>query len=287
MTWGDWTLPGEQPAYEAYTESVIDLVDLFTAEDCPFPYGLLRVADIRDEINFNTGTAISRVDRMAYSAENLAEAQATGRAYEYDTDYIYLERAEAISTPVEDLDGSYDVNDHGLEMFTNTSVAVYTVAFYGANLKNKLERDVLTKSQDLIDNLTTNDGTKALSAKQGKLLNDNITTIGRQKVIDWTADSSNATNVQLTTKATLNKGTYIAVGSTPITSANMVYSIASSAALNATLPKFTNAGSQSLLVFTFKVVTDGTEVWLITSASTQCTYTYKDRGGLWIIRVSA
>ena len=199
MTWGDWTLPGEQPAYAAYTESVIDLEDLFTEEDCPFPYGLLRVADIRDEINFNTGTAISRVDRMAYSAENLAEAQATGRAYEYDTNYIYLERAEAISTPVEDLDGSYDVNDHGLEMFTNTSVAVYTVAFYGANLKNKLERDVLTKSQDLIDNLTTNDGTKALSAKQGKLLNDKLNEINDY----YSLGSNSGTDTPTTTKTNI------------------------------------------------------------------------------------
>ena len=174
MAWGDWITPGSQPAYTGYSESVIDLTDLFTEEDCPLPWGLLRVADVRDEINFNTGSVISRVERLSYSAENLAAAQETGRAYEYDTNYIYLERAEAISTVIEDLDGAYDVDDHGLEYYTNTQVAVYTVAFYGNNLKNKLERDVLTKSQDLVDNLTTDDATKALSAKQGKLLNDNI-----------------------------------------------------------------------------------------------------------------
>ena len=174
MAWGDWITPGAQPAYEEYTESVIDLEDLFTAEDCPLPWGLLRVADVRDEINFNTATVISKVERMAYSAENLAAAQETGRAYEYDTSYIYLERETPISTVVDDLDGAYDVDDHGLEYYTNTNVAVYTIAFYGNNLKNKLEMDVLTKSQDLVDNLTTNDGTKALSAKQGKTLNDNL-----------------------------------------------------------------------------------------------------------------
>lgn len=174
MAWGDWLTPGNQPAYEGYSESVIDLEDLFTEEDCPLPWGLLRVADVRDEINFNTATVISKVERMAYSAENLAAAQESGRAYEYDTSYIYLERETPISTVIEDLDGAYDVDDHGLEYYTNTNVAVYTIAFYGNNLKNKLERDVLTKSQDLVDNLTTNDGTKALSAKQGKTLNDNL-----------------------------------------------------------------------------------------------------------------
>ena len=174
MAWGDWLTPGNQPAYAGYSESVIDLEDLFTEEDCPLPWGLLRVQDVRDEINFNTATVISKVERMAYSAENLAAAEATGRAYEYDTNYIYLEREEPISTVIEDLDGAYDVDDHGLEYYTNTSVAVYTVSFYGNNLKNKLERDVLTKSQDLVDNLTTNDGTKVLSAKQGKTLKDGL-----------------------------------------------------------------------------------------------------------------
>ena len=173
MAWGDWLTPGNQPAYEGYSESVIDLEGMY-AEDGPLPWGLLRVADVRDEINFNTGTAVSKVERMAYNAENLATAQASGRAYEYDTNYIYLEREEPISTVIEDLDGAYDVDDHGLEYYTNTQVAVYTVAFYGNNLKNKLERDVLTKSQDLVDSLASSDATKALTAKQGGVLSGMI-----------------------------------------------------------------------------------------------------------------
>ena len=168
MTWTDWVLDG--PTWAAYSEDEIDLSDVM--EDY-FPYGLLRVGDVRDEIDFNTGTAISNVERLAYSAENLATAVASGRTYECDTDYIYLERAAAVVHDIE-LDGEYSVSDHGIEYFTDTSIAVYAIVIYGNNLKNKLERDVLTKSQDLVDNLTTNDGTKALSAKQGKLLNDQI-----------------------------------------------------------------------------------------------------------------
>ena len=169
MTWADWSTEGPE-AFAAYTESVIDLSDVM---ETYFPYGLLRVGDIRDEIDFNTGMAISNVQRMAYSAENLAAAIATGRTYEYDTNYIYLERATADSSVIE-VEGQYTVNDHGLEYFTDTDLAVYAIVIYGNNLKNKLERDVLTKSQDLVDNLTTNDGTKALSAKQGYALNTQI-----------------------------------------------------------------------------------------------------------------
>lgn len=175
MTWSDWVLPDDAPAFEAYESSVIDLSDLMEAH---FPYGLLRAVDVRDEIDFNTGIATSKVQRLSYSAENLEIAESSGLNYEYDTNYIYLERA----TPVEydmddyDLDGMYSVNDHGIEYFTGSDIAVYAVLIYGNNLKNKLERDVLTKSQDLVNNLTTNDSTKALSAAQGYALNSNIST---------------------------------------------------------------------------------------------------------------
>ena len=174
MTWSDWVEAEDAPdTFEAYTEDEIDLSDLM--ED-HFPYGLLRVADVRDEIDFNTGIATSYVQRLSYSAENLATAEASGLAYEYDTNYIYLERATPVEYDLDDyeLSGMYAVDDHGLEYFTGSDIAVYAIIIYGNNLKNKLERDVLTKSSDLVDNLTTNDGTKALSAKQGYLLSSNL-----------------------------------------------------------------------------------------------------------------
>ena len=150
MTWTDWVLPEDAPAeFEAYNADVIDLSGLMADH---FPNGLMRVADIRDEIDFNTGIATSRVQRMSYSPENVETAKASGLSWEADTNYIYIERAAAVEYDLDDyeLTGMYNADDHGLEMFTGTDVAVYTVMVYGNNLKNKLERDVLTiSSQEL------------------------------------------------------------------------------------------------------------------------------------------
>ena len=178
MTWTDWAGSGDGPqTYEAYTESIIDMSGLF-GEDNPFEFGLLQAGDVRDEINFNTGVATRKIDRLAYSAENRAAAEASGRAYEYDTNYIYLERAEYIETDLDDylIDGAYDANDHGLEMFSGTPIAVYAVAVYGNSLKNKLETDVLTISAQTLT-----------SAQQGQAR----TNIGAASQADLTALSSN------------------------------------------------------------------------------------------------
>ena len=45
------------------------------------------------------------------------------------------------------VDGSITVNDHGLELVSLTDIPVEVEMLYGANLKNKLERNVLTMSQ--------------------------------------------------------------------------------------------------------------------------------------------
>ena len=169
MTWADWQL-GREGSFAAYTQDVIDLSEIMAEY---FPYGLLRVGDIRDEIDMNTGMAISNVQRLAYSAENLATAEASGRVYEYDTNYIYLERATAVTDEIE-IDGQYDVSDHGLEYFTGTDISVYAIIIYGNNLKNKLERDVVTKSADIVNGFDSTATDKALSANAGKLLNEHI-----------------------------------------------------------------------------------------------------------------
>ena len=183
MTWSDWTDPEDHPSFEAYTAKEISLASIMTAN---FPYGLMRVGDIRDEININAGIAISNVQRMDYNSENLEYAKGTGRVYECDTNYIYLERAQAETATIE-LDGGYPAYDHGLEYFTGTIVPVYTTILYGNNLKNKLERDVLTISaqeltaaqkaqvqtnlglDDLNNNLVTIDGTFDSSGKSGAI----------------------------------------------------------------------------------------------------------------------
>ena len=155
MTWSDWS-EGYSGDFQAYTESVIDLSTIMSEH---FPYGLLRVGDIRDEIDLNVGMAVSNVQRLAYTEENRAAAEASGRTYECDNSYIYLERETPVSSAI-DINGQYTVSDHGIEYFTDTDLAVYTIIVYGNNLKNKLERDVLTISQQ---SLTSGQKTQVLT----------------------------------------------------------------------------------------------------------------------------
>ena len=172
MTWSDWTT-GYDGDFAAYTEDTISLSAIMSNY---FPYGLCQVGGVADEIALNAGYAISRITRMAYSAANLEIAKASGRAWEADTNYIYLVKETPDASAIS-VSGSYDAYDHGLEIIDGSSVPVFVQTLYGQNLKDKLRTDVLTKSQDLVDNLTTDDATKALSAKQGKALNDQIGTL--------------------------------------------------------------------------------------------------------------
>lgn len=149
MTWNDWTEEANGGTFAAYSESEIDLSSLSNGNNCPFPYGLLNVGSVSDEVNINLGTATQRVERMAYTNENLASAKSSGREYEYDTNYIYLALAEPVTVNVT-LDGSFIVSDHGIEIFDQTDVPVTVQILYGSNLRNKLERDVLTISQQTL-----------------------------------------------------------------------------------------------------------------------------------------
>lgn len=140
MTWSDWYdgYDGEFQSYVAYT---IDLTEIMLN----FPYGLLAVGSVRDEINLNTMRAINRVQRLAYTAENLAVVIASGVAYDTDTNYIYAVLESPVSTVITG-DSIYTVSDHGIEYFSGTSVPVVAENLYGQNLKDKLRRDVLTIS---------------------------------------------------------------------------------------------------------------------------------------------
>lgn len=170
MTWSDWG-EGYEGDWQAYTESVIDLSSIMTN----FPNGLMQVAGYADEINFGMGKAISRIERLAYTAENLAAAKASGRPYDADTNYIYLVRASEVTYDISSsITGDYTASDHGEEIINGGTVAVFVQTLYGQNLVDKLRTDVLTKSQDLVNNLTTNDATKALSAAQGYALNSKL-----------------------------------------------------------------------------------------------------------------
>lgn len=143
--WEDLT-DGYSGSFQAYSKSEVDLSDVMSTN---FPSGLMKAGSVVDEIDLNLGQAISRVDRMSYSAENLAIAKGSGREFEYDENYIYLARASASVVSIS-VNGVVASDDHGIEYFEGTEVPVVCEILYGTNLKNKLERDVLTlSSQEL------------------------------------------------------------------------------------------------------------------------------------------
>lgn len=188
--WDDWT-GGYAGDFKAYEESVIDLS---WAVNEYFPNGLYQVGNVRDEIDLNTQTCISRIERK--DLNNLASVIASGRAYEYDMDYVYVVREEPVVNRIPDahyIDGYYVANDHGNEFFDTTpeNVLVMFSALYGSNIKNKLERDVLTISEQTLtsaqktqvqanlglsvtNDLTTSTSGHVLDARQGKALSDMI-----------------------------------------------------------------------------------------------------------------
>lgn len=144
MTWSDWT---EEPAgsFEMYTQSVIDLSTVMVN----FPNGLMRAGNVRDEINLNTLVATSNVERLAYNASNLEIAEQSGREYEVDRDYIYIAKSTPNTHSIS-VSGAYIASDHGIEFVDGTTIPVFIETLYGNNLKNKLERDVLTISQQTL-----------------------------------------------------------------------------------------------------------------------------------------
>ena len=169
MQWSDWT-DSYEGSFAVYTEYTVDLSTVMSEI---FPNGLCSVGSVRDEININAGEAIQRIERLEYTEENIEEIIASGRAYDADENYIYAVLDDEVSYEI-DIDGSYTSNDHGMEFFEGTEVPVYTQALYGENLIDKLRTDVLTKSGDLVNNLTTTVPGKALDARQGKVLSENL-----------------------------------------------------------------------------------------------------------------
>lgn len=199
-THSDWTAMANDGVYNAYIEYAVNFTSIM---ENLFPYGLLAVGNVRDEINLNLGTAINRVERMAYTADNLAAAQSSGRAYEYDGDYIYIVMAAPVSTGIS-ISGVYTANDHGLEYFTGTTVPVITEFLYGNNLKNKLERDVVTISAQSLNNaqktqVRTNIG--AASAADVSSLSSQLAKIADLDFVRESISSSGMTTFTLSNSA--------------------------------------------------------------------------------------
>ena len=145
MTWDDWD-DGYDGEFQPYSQTEVDFTSIMTSY---FPNGLLKAGSVCDEINFNLRQAISRVQRIAYTDQARAEAEESGREFEFDQNYIYIARAASAmseNTHTITVEGEVVSDDHGMEIFTNTVLDVTAEVLYGNNLVNKLERDVLTIS---------------------------------------------------------------------------------------------------------------------------------------------
>ena len=135
-TWSDWG-SGHDGSWAAYSETTIDLTTIMGN----FTYGLLQVGIYADEINFGQMKAISRIERMSYTAENLAAAEASGRPYDADTNYIYLVRETPVEYTFSTPTGSYTASDHGTEIVDGGTVAPYITTLYGENIVEMITHD--------------------------------------------------------------------------------------------------------------------------------------------------
>lgn len=189
MTWSDWS-EGYEGSWKAYTESTINLSSIMSN----FSNGLLQVSGIADEINFGTGKAYSRIERMSYTAQNLADVIASGRPYDADENYIYAVRSSEVVYSFS-TSGDFTACDHGQEIIEGGTVPVFVQTLYGQNLVDKLRTDVVTKSQDLVNNLTSDATNKALTAAQGKALKA-ITDSLNSKIETYNLGTNTLANIQ-------------------------------------------------------------------------------------------
>lgn len=196
-TWSDWT-EGYEGEFEPYTDYAVD----FSSVMVFFGAGLLAINDVRDEINFNTQKAISRIERLPYTAENLAMIIESGRLYDTDTNYIYAVRASYIDTDIA-VDPGYTVSDHGIEFYTGTNATPpITEVIYGNNLKDKLRMDVVTISAQSLtasqkaqvqNNIGAADKTETNNAISA--LNSNIATMD-VAVIEFTPKNTDGASIE-------------------------------------------------------------------------------------------
>ena len=145
MTWSDWTEEANGGTFAAYSQTSVDLSGVMVN----FPDGLMRIGNYYDEIDLNTQKGYSRVQKLEYTAENLANVIASGVPYDTDSGYIYAVRTIPVTYTIS-LSGGYTVSDHGEEMFLGTSLPVTASSLYGNDLKGKLRRDVVTISQQTL-----------------------------------------------------------------------------------------------------------------------------------------
>ena len=243
-TWSDWT-DEYVGNFQTYTVDTIDLSEIMLA----FPNGLLNVGAVRDEINLNTQTTIQRVQRLAYTAENIADVIESGLPYEADTNYIYV----ALEAPVVSnisIDGTYTVSDHGIEFVNGTSVPVMIETLYGENLKDKLRTDVLTISAQELSATQKAQVLDNIGAASATALS-NAVTILNASIASATAFSTATPSVQ-TSKVTDRGSSAIKIGNVVIV--NIECEVAESVSNTTTLYSIPSGFRPSATVGSFYAV---------------------------------
>ena len=218
-TWSDWD-EGYVGSFEPYNVHTIDFTAAMAAH---FPYGLLAIGEVCDEMNFNIQKSYDRISRVAYTDANLAAAKAAGRPYTYDENYIYQVRATAIESDIS-IDGIYTASDHGIEFFIGSSIPVYTEILYGQNLKDKLRRDVVTISGQVLSDQQKAQvrenigavGEDSLAAVEGEI---GIVVRGNKTAYTSGATSGQYVIVRGSTISGIPDGTYKATKSIPYNTA--------------------------------------------------------------------
>lgn len=205
MTWADWT-DGTPETFAPYSQTEVDLSGVMVN----FPNGLMRVGTVADEINFNTQTAVSRIARIAYTAENLESIIESGLPYDTDQNYIYHVRSEAITYSI-DLDGEYTASDHGTELFTGTNIPTYATILYGQDLAGKLRRDVVTISPMDLTESQKEQVRESIGAADSGILN------GAFKIVGYSV--SLPSDIQAMSTIILTEETF---GITPISGYSMI-----------------------------------------------------------------
>lgn len=140
MTWSDWGA-GPEGGWKIYSESFIDLS---TVMGQYFPYGLCAVGAVADQIDVAGEKAVRRIDRIDYTDSAMESIVASGRAYDADTDYIYVVM-DSPEVNVIDVNPAYTANDHGMEFIDGGDVAPFVLTLYGENLVDKLRTDIPNK----------------------------------------------------------------------------------------------------------------------------------------------
>lgn len=97
----------------------------------------------------------------------------------------------------------------------------------------------------------------------------------------WTATSSSAMNTQLTGSITLPAGTYIVSASFPVLSSVPFY-----AYLRGVVKYFGMAGYHVHSASWVVKLTETRTISLISGQSDPCTFTYRERGGLYAVRLA-